>query len=115
MRPVFATVLALCALLFGACGGNKDVDTATYTCGQFQKSLQTKDDNTSGNYINGLRKQAKLGQKDTVERSEITLGIIVACRDKPASTKPAAAAIATAKKIKAGTFKLPKQKKKSSK
>ena len=115
MRPALATALALCALLIAACGGNKDVDTASYTCGQFNKSLQTKDDNSSGNYINGLRKQAKLGQKEKVERSEITLGIIVACRDKPASTKPAGAAIATAKKIKAGTFKLPPKKKKSSK
>jgi hypothetical protein len=114
MRPAFTTVLVSCALLVAACG-NEDVDTASYTCAQFNKSLRTKDDNTSGNYINGLRKQAKLGQPEKTERSEITLGIIIACRDKPASTKPAGAAIATAKKIKAGTFKLTKPKKKSSK
>ena len=114
MRFPTALALALSVLAFTACG-NKDVDTATYTCGQFSKSLKTKGDDTSGNYINGLRKQAKLGQKEKVERSEITLGVIVACRDKPASTTPAKAAIATAKQIKAGTFKLPSKKKKSTK
>jgi hypothetical protein len=114
MRSLSAIALALCMLAVAACG-NKDVDTATYTCGQFNKSLKTKGDDSSGNFINGLRKQAKLGQKEKVERSEITLGVIVACRNKPASTTPAKAAIATAKQIKAGTFKLPPKKKKSTK
>ena len=110
MRFPSAIALALCVLAVAACG-NKDVDTATYTCGQFDKSLKTKGDDTSGNYINGLRKLAKLGQKEKVERSEITLGVIVACRNKPASTTPAKAAIATAKQIKAGTFRLAPKKK----
>jgi len=100
-----AAYLALCVLCLAACGGNKDVDTATYTCGQFNKSLKTKGDDTAGNFINQLREDADLGQDEKVERREITLGIIVACRGESANTKPADEAIATAKKIKAGKFK----------
>jgi hypothetical protein len=100
---------ALCAAAFGlaACGGSDKVDTASYTCGQFNKSLKTKGDNTSGAFINQLRKDAKLGQAKQTEVREITLGIFFACRGKPASTKPADEAVATAKKIRAGKFKLP--------
>ena len=96
-------------LALSACGGGdkSKVDTATYTCAEFNKSLRTKNDNTSGEYINKLVEQADLGQEKTVARREITLGIYFACRNKPGSTKPAATAIATAKKIKAGEFKLP--------
>jgi hypothetical protein len=86
---------------------SKKVDTATYTCAEFNKSLATKSDDTAGNYINELRKQAKLGQAKKAERSAITLGIYFACRGKPGTTKPAASAIATARKIKAGKFTLP--------
>ena len=110
MRPGLAALLVLTVLALGACG-NKDVDTASYTCGQFNKSLRTKGDNTAGNFINQLRKQAKLGQNEKTERSEISLGIIVTCRGKPASTKPADRAVAVAKQLKAGTFKLPAKKK----
>ena len=39
---------ALCVLALAACG-SKDVDTASYTCGQFNKSLRTKGDDTAGN------------------------------------------------------------------
>jgi hypothetical protein len=110
-------LLALCVLALAACG-TKDVDTASYTCGQFNKSLKTKGDDTAGNFINQLRKQAKLGQDEKLERREIALGVIGACRNKPAGTKPANQAIATAKKLKAGSIKaedLGKQPKKSSK
>jgi hypothetical protein len=100
-----AALLALCVLCLAACG-NKDVDTADYTCGEFNKSLKTKGDDTAGNFINQLREDADLGQDDKVERREITLGIIVACRGESANAKPADEAIATAKKIKAGKFKL---------
>jgi hypothetical protein len=100
--------LALCVLALAACG-NKDVDTAGYTCGQFNTSLKTKGDDSAGNYINQLRKDADLGQDEKVERREITLGIIVACRGQAAGKKPANEAIATAKKIKAGKFKLQTQ------
>jgi hypothetical protein len=100
-----AAFLALCVLWLAACG-NKDVDTAGYTCGQFNKSLKTKGDDTAGTFINQLRGDADLGQDEKVERREITLGIIVACRGASANTKPADEAIATAKKIKAGKFKL---------
>jgi hypothetical protein len=110
MRSGLAALLLVASLLLAACG-SKDVDTASYTCGDFNKSLRTKNDDTSGNFINGLRKKAKLGQTEKVERSEITFGVIVTCRGKPASTKPADGAISIAKQIKAGTYKLPRKKK----
>jgi hypothetical protein len=103
-------VLPIFAL--SACGSDsKKVDTASYTCTQFNKSLRTKNDNTAGQFINTLRKDAALGQDKTTERREITLGIYFACRGKPGSTKPATTAVATAKQIKAGKFKLPTAKK----
>lgn len=114
MRSGLTALLLVLTCLLAACGGKtKNVDTASYTCGQFNKSLRTKGDNTAGNYINGLRKKAKLGQDSKVERSEITLGIIVTCRGNPASTKPATAAIAIAKQVKSGKYKLPRKKKSS--
>ena len=111
-RLLFACCLLLPVLAFSACGSKtKDVNTASYTCAEFTKSLKTKGDNTAGNYINQLRKEAKLGQNTKAERSELTLGIYFACRNKPGSTTPRDTAIATAKKIKAGNFKLPGKKK----
>jgi hypothetical protein len=96
------------ALAFSACGGDDaKVDTASYTCADFNKSLRTKNDNTSGAFINQLRDEADLGQDKKTEQREITLGIYFACRGKPGTTKPASAALATAKQIKAGKFKLP--------
>lgn len=83
------------------------MNAASYTCGNFNKSLAKKSDNSAGNYINQLRKQAKLGQDQRTERREITLGIYFACRGKPSSTKPADKAVATAQQIKSGKFKLP--------
>jgi hypothetical protein len=119
MRSVLGTLLALSLLVLAACGGgSKDVNTATYTCADFNKSLKTKGDDTAGNFINQLRKKAILGQSDKVERSEITLGILATCRNKPASTKPADQAIVVAKQIKARAEKLRSQaggQKKSSK
>jgi hypothetical protein len=109
--------LALCLLLLpvlaiSACGSDsKSIDSAAYTCTDFNKSLRTKNDNTAGRFINDLRKQASLGQDTKTERREITLGIYFACRGKPGSTKPAKTAVATAKQIKAGKFKLPATKK----
>ena len=105
-RTVAAT-LAVSALALAACGDSKHVDTSAYTCGQFNKSLKTKGDNTSGGFINQLRREAKLGQAKQTEVRELTLGVFFACRGKPASTKPAKPAIATAKLIRAGTFKIP--------
>jgi hypothetical protein len=104
MRRRVAACLVLPVFALAACGSD-DVDTATYTCAQFNKSLRTKGDDTAGNYINGLRKQAKLGQDEKLERSEIAFGIIVACRGKPAKTTPAKQAIATAKALKARKLK----------
>jgi hypothetical protein len=115
MRRALAVLVALSAFAVAACGTD-NVDTAAYTCGEFNKSLKTKGDDTAGNYINQLRKDADLGQDEKVERREITLGIIVACRGESAKKTPADEAIATAKKIKAGKFKLqaPSSKKKKS-
>src|SRR3954447_20176691 len=117
MRSVLGTLLALAVLALAACGSSK-VDTATYTCDDFNKSLRTKGDDTSGTYINELRKRADLRQTAKTEQREITLGIISACRGKPASTKPADDAIKAAKLVEARTEKLKssvEKKKKSSK
>jgi hypothetical protein len=111
MRVRLAALLLVPVFALAACGSSKNVDTASYTCSQFNKSLQTKGDDSAGNYINQLRKKAKLGQGEKVERSEITLGIVVSCRGKAGSTKPADNAVAIAKRIKAGKYKLPGKKK----
>ena len=105
---MLATALLVPALAASGCGSKeKNVNTASYSCGQFSKSLQAKGDNSAGNFINQLRKQANLSQDTKTERREVTLGIYFACRNKPSSTKPAAAAIKTAQQIKSGKFKLP--------
>src|SRR3954449_6381473 len=104
----FAGLLLVPVLALSACGDKtKTVDTAAYTCADFNKSLATKGDDTAGRFINELRKQAKLGQEQKTERREVTLGIYFACRGKPGSTKPAKPAIVTAQQIKAGKYKLP--------
>lgn len=108
-RPDLALLLIAPALLLSACGRGEKVETATYTCAEFNKSLRTKDDNTSGQFINRLRDKAKLGQDTKTERREITFGIIFACRDKPGSTRPADKAIATAKQLRDGKFNAPAQ------
>jgi hypothetical protein len=113
MRYRLLACLILPTLVLAACGSNKKVDTSAYTCAEFNKSLRTKGDDTAGTYINQLRKEADLGQAEKVEQRELTLGIFFACRKKPGSTVPKATAIATAKKIKAGTFKPPGKSKKS--
>lgn len=111
MRPRLVSLAALVVLaaVAAGCGGNDDdkVDTATYTCAQFQKSLATKDDTTSGNFINQLRKDADLGQAEKTERRTLALAIFFACRGKPGTTKPATQAVAYAKQIRAGKFKAP--------
>ena len=104
-RPDLALLLITPALLLSACGRGEKVDTATYTCAEFNKSLRTKDDNTSGQFINRLRDKADLGQDEKIERREITFGIIVACRGEAGSTRPADEAIATAKQLRDGKFK----------
>jgi hypothetical protein len=106
--------LLLVAVLGLAACGDAHVDTSKYTCGQFNKSLRTKGDNSAGTFIRDLRSKANLGQDQTTERRELTVGIIFACRQKSAATAPGEKAIAIAKQIKAGKFKLPGVKKKSS-
>src|SRR5436305_13981524 len=97
-----------------ACGSSKPVNAATYTCAQYNKSLNTKGDDSAGNFINQLSKQAKLGKPDRVEHNEVAAGIFFACRNKPGSTRPAARAVAIAKAINSGKYHLkpaPKKKK----
>src|SRR3954464_3344888 len=114
--PMLVTAALFPVLALSACGSKaKDVNTATYTCAQFSRSLSAKSDNSAGNFINQLRKQAALGQDAKTERREVTLGIYFACRGKPASTRPADAAVKTAQQVKAGKFKLPGAPKKSNK
>src|SRR3954454_15447954 len=114
-RTLSALLLVFAALALGACGKGKQVNTTAYTCGEFNKSLRTKGDNSSGNFVNQLRKQAKLGQTEKLERNEISLGIILACRGKPASTRPAQSAVKIAKQIRAGRLRLTPPKKRSKK
>src|SRR5436190_7692421 len=113
----FRTLLLLPMFALAACGGgSKDVKTATYTCAEFNKSLRTKGDDSAGNYINQLRRQAKLGGDVKSERRAVALGIYFACLNKPGSTTPVKAAVANAKLLKVGKFHIPKpaqQKKKS--
>src|SRR3954470_11794196 len=105
---MLATAALVPVLALSACGSKtKDVNAATYTCAQFSRSLSAKSDDSAGNFINQLRKQAALGQDAKTERREVTLGIYFACRGKPGSTTPAKPAIVTAKQIKSGKFKLP--------
>ena len=119
MRPGHLCLLLLAPVLaLGACGRGEEVDTATYTCAEFNKSLRSKDDDTSGQFINRLRDEADLGQEKRVEQRELTLAIFYACRNKPGSTRPAKRAIASAKQMRAGKFKVPgdaRAKKKSTK
>ena len=106
-RPLACALVSAVALL-SACGDSGNaVDTATYTCADFNKSLATKGDDTAGRFINDLRKQAKLGQDDKTERREVAAGVYFTCRGKPGSTKPADQAIKTAQAIKSGKFKAP--------
>ena len=82
-RRLSTAALAASTLALAACGSGKQVETASYTCGDFYKSLKTAGDNTSGNFINKLRKQANLGQPKQIEVREISFGVYFACRGKP--------------------------------
>jgi hypothetical protein len=115
MTSRLAAILLLPVLALSACGSDKKVDASAYTCAQFQKSLNTKGDNTAGNYINQLRKRAKLNQPRRTEVQALTLGIVFSCRGKPGSTRPADRAVTIAKQIATGQFKLPSRGKKNKK
>jgi hypothetical protein len=104
---LFCIALLVPVLALSACGSSKKVDTAGYTCSDFNKSLATKGDNSAGSYINALRKEANLGQSASVERRAMTVGIFYTCRGKPGSTKPAKGAITIAKLVVAGKYKAP--------
>src|SRR5947209_10119937 len=99
MRTWMLTSLLLATMLGLSACGSAHVDTAKYTCANFNKSLNTKGDNSAGTFIRDLRAQAKLGQDRKTEEREMDFGIIFACRGKPASTAPGPRAIAIAKLI----------------
>src|SRR3954453_14267878 len=98
-QPAGAVVVA--ALALAGCGGSKtkDVNAASYTCADFNKSLASKGDDSAGNYINQLPNQAKLGSDRKGAGRAIPPAVSFACRGNPGSTKPAATAIAVAKQI----------------
>jgi hypothetical protein len=108
-RPYIALLLIVPALALTACGRGEKVDTAKYTCAEFSKSLRTKNDTTAGQFINKLRDKGSFEGDAKIARRQLTLGIFFACRGKPGSTKPADRAIATARSIRAGKFKIPAQ------
>jgi hypothetical protein len=112
VRRLVPIALSVCLLALSACG-KKDLDPDTYTCGQWNKSLRTKDDLSSGTFIRALRERAKLGQARAVEEREFAVAIFFACRGKPSSYKPAGKAIENAKALKAGKKLGPKAKAKA--
>lgn len=118
MRFPAATAAAclIPVLALSACGSkDKKVDTASYSCAQFQNSLKSKNDNSAGNYVNQLVKRAKLKQSGKTARSEVTVGIYFSCRHKAGSFTPAQGAVRVAQQIEAGKFRLPGVGKKKSK
>ena len=100
-------LLAAVALTASACGG-EEIDAATYTCGEFSKSLDTKDDRTAGTYIRLLNDRAGLKGSRSLQERRMTYAIYVACRGQESSYKPATVAVANAKKIAAGKPVVPK-------
>ena len=107
IRHTLCLLLVPAALGLAACGG-EDISAATYTCGDFKTSLETKDDNTAGTYIRLLNDQAKLeGNRDTQEK-RMAQAIYLACRGEKASFKPENEAVANAKKLAAGKRIVPK-------
>jgi hypothetical protein len=99
LRSAVPILLLVSLLALPACGKNPDVDLASYSCADFNKSLKSKDDESAGRFINQLREKARLGQGEKVERREVTLGIIYTCRGTKGSVKPANKAIAYAKRL----------------
>jgi hypothetical protein len=100
------------ALVLSGCfgGGEKDINADAYTCGEFRKSLRTKDDNSSGQFIRLLNDRAgSKGDRREKERM-MALAIFVACRGQKESFKPASAAIANVKKLQAGKSIVPQAK-----
>ena len=98
-----AFVVAACAMIAAAgCGGGDELSADAYTCGQFKKSLDTKDDRSAGTYIRLLNDRAKTGGRRSDQEKLMAYAIFVACRGEKASYKPAKEAVANAKAIKAG-------------
>jgi hypothetical protein len=99
--PTRALAAAL-ALVAAGCGRGEEVDTASYTCGEFNRSLKEKDDLTSGQFIRKLNEQAKLGGTKAEQERRMAYAVYVACRGKASGFKPTERALANAKALKAG-------------
>ena len=107
IRQALYALLIPAALVIAACGG-EDVSTATYTCGDFKTSLETKDDRSAGSYIRLLNDEAKLGGNRDAQEKRMAQAIYLACRGEKASFKPTDEALANAKKLAAGKRVVPK-------
>lgn len=99
-------MLVPAAALLAACGG-EEIQASTYTCGEFKKSLETKDDRSAGTFIRLLNDRAKLKGDDAAQEKRMAYAIFVACRGEKASLKPADEAVSNAKKIAAGKRVIP--------
>jgi len=89
------------SVLVAACGG-EEIQAATYTCGQFAKSLDTKDDRSAGTFIRLLNDRAQLTGSRSEQEKRMAYAIFVACRGEKAGFRPANEAVANARKIAAG-------------
>lgn len=101
IRRLLCAALLPAAFLVAACGG-EEIEASTYTCGEFAKSLDTKDDRTAGTFIRLLNDRAKLKGSRSEQEKRMAYAIFVACRGEKAGFRPANEAVANAKKIAAG-------------
>ena len=106
-RSAICASLLAAAAVFAGCG-YEEIDANTYTCGEFQKSLDTKDNETAGQYIRLLNDRAKLKGRRSDREKVMAYAIFAACRGEKASVRPANKAVANAKAIQAGKQVLPK-------
>ena len=101
IRRALCSLLLPAAVLAAGCG-YEEIDANAFTCGEFSKSLDTKGDESAGQYIRLLNERAKLGGPRADREKVMAYSIFVACRGEKASFKPASEAIANAKAIRAG-------------
>lgn len=107
LRRHARTLLLSLAVFVASCGGSDKVNVSTYTCGDFNSSLDTKDDLSSGDYIRQLNAQAKLPGKDAEQQRKMAYAVFVACRGQKASFKPRERALRNAALMKKGKTPVP--------
>ena len=108
IRRMACCLLLPATLALSACGGGEEIDPATYTCGDFAKSLDTKDDRSAGSFIRLLNDRAKSKGPREVKEKRMAYAIYVACRGEKASFRPANVAVANAKKLEQGKRVVPR-------